>query len=72
MSPADAPKGSKRLYRSRTNRKLAGVCGGIGAYFEVDPVLIRLLWIVFTLAGGGGVVAYLIAWLIVPEEPEIA
>jgi phage shock protein C len=72
MSGPSIPKKSKKLYRSRTDRKLAGVCGGIGAYFEVDPVLIRLLWIVFTLAGGGGVVAYLIAWLIVPEEPAAA
>jgi phage shock protein C len=72
MSPPDAPKGSQKLYRSRADRKLAGVCGGIGEYFGIDPVLVRLLWIVFTLAGGGGVVAYLIAWLIVPEEPTAA
>jgi phage shock protein C len=58
------------LYRSRENRQLAGVCGGIGEYFDVDPVLVRLLWIFFTLAGGGGLLAYLIAWLVVPEAPE--
>jgi phage shock protein C len=52
------------------DRKLAGVCGGIGAYFNVDPVLIRLLWVFFTLAGGGGLLAYIIAWLVVPESPE--
>jgi phage shock protein C len=66
-NPSGEPR---RLYRSRINRKLAGVCGGIGEYFEVDPVLIRLLWILFTLAAGGGLLAYLIAWLVVPERPE--
>ena len=70
MSGKSVPTGPKRLYRSRKDRKLAGVCGGIGEYFDVDPVLIRLLWIFFTLAGGGGVLAYLIAWLVVPEAPE--
>jgi phage shock protein C len=72
MTGRDDPREPKRLYRSRTDRKLAGVCGGIGEYFGVDPVLIRLLLIIFTLAGGGGVVAYLIAWLIVPEGPQAA
>ncbi len=70
MSAKTAPTGPKKLYRSKTDRKLAGVCGGIGEYFEVDPVLIRLLWIFFTLAGGGGLLAYIIAWLVVPEAPE--
>jgi phage shock protein C len=65
----DSP-GPRRLYRSRRDRKLAGVCAGIGEYFDIDPVLIRLLWIFFTLAGGGGLLAYLIAWLVVPEAPE--
>lgn len=72
MSGKDVLTGPKRLYRSKADRKLAGVCGGIGEYFQVDPVLIRLLWIFFTLAGGGGVLAYIIAWLVVPESPEIA
>ena len=70
MSAKTAPTGPKKLYRSRADRKLAGVCGGIGEYFGVDPVLIRLLWIFFTLAGGGGLLAYIIAWLVVPEAPE--
>ncbi|MFQ6093507.1 MAG: PspC domain-containing protein [bacterium] len=60
----------KRLYRSRTNRRLWGVCGGIGEYFNIDPVIVRLLWILFTLAGGGGIIAYIIACLIVPEQPQ--
>jgi phage shock protein C len=59
----------KRLYRSRTERIIAGVCGGIGEYFEVDPTLIRLLWVIFVLLGGSGIIGYIIAWIIIPEEP---
>ncbi len=69
MSARRNSSGPKKFYRSRKDRKLAGVCAGIGEYFDVDPVLIRLLWIFFTLAGGGGLLAYLIAWLVVPEDP---
>jgi phage shock protein C len=70
MNAPQNPLNPKKLYRSRTERKLAGVCGGFGEYFGVDPVLIRLLWIFFTLAGGGGLLAYIIAWLVVPEPPQ--
>lgn len=59
----------KKLYRSRTNRILCGVCGGLGEYFDIDPTIIRLLWILFIFAGGSGILAYIIAWLIVPEAP---
>ena len=61
----------KRLYRSRTERKIAGICGGLGEYFGVDPVFVRLLWIVVTCLSGvvPGILAYLIGWLVVPEEP---
>lgn len=62
----------KRLYRSKTNRVIAGVCGGIGEYFNIDPVLIRILWVLFALAGGSGVFAYIICWIIIPEEGEQA
>jgi len=58
----------KKLYRNSNDRKLAGVCSGIGEYFDVDPVLIRLVWVVFAFAAGGGIVAYLIAWIIIPER----
>ena len=51
----------KRLYRSRDNRMIAGVCGGLGEYFNIDPTLIRLLLLFLTLWGGGGVVVYIIA-----------
>ena len=62
--------GPKRLYRSKTNRRLRGVCGGFGEYFNIDPVIVRLLWILFTVAGGGGIIAYIVACFIVPEQPE--
>lgn len=60
----------KRLYRSRKNKVFAGVCGGIGEYSKVDPVIIRLIWVVVTLLTGIflGILAYLIAWLVIPEK----
>ena len=61
---------SKRLYRSRTDRKIAGVCGGLGRYFGMDPVVFRIVWLLLILGMGAGLVAYLIAWLIIPLEPE--
>lgn len=61
----------KRLYRSRKERMIAGVCVGLGDYLKVDPTLIRLLFVLFTLMGGQGILAYLILWIIVPEEPIV-
>lgn len=58
----------KQLRRSLENRVLAGVCGGIGEYFGIDPVLIRIAWLLLTLAGGSGVIIYLICWLIIPNQ----
>lgn len=60
---------NKRLYRSKNNCMIAGVCGGLGEYFDIDPTFIRLLWIVFTLAGGSGILAYIIAWIAIPQHP---
>ena len=60
---------SKRLYKSRSEKKLAGVCGGIAEYFDTDPTLIRLAWVIFSLAGGCGILAYIIAVIIMPNEP---
>ena len=51
----------KRLYKSDTDKKLCGVCAGIAEYFELDPTIIRLAWVVFTLFGGCGIIAYIIA-----------
>ncbi len=58
----------KRLYRSSQNKVLAGVCGGLGEYFGVDPVIVRLLVVVFTLMGGAGLIAYIIAAIIIPTR----
>jgi phage shock protein C len=60
----------KRLYRSRTHRVIGGVAGGISEYLDVDPVLVRILFVVALFAGGVGVLAYLIAWIIIPEQPK--
>lgn len=62
----------KRLYRSVDERMVAGVCGGIGEYFNVDPTLVRLLFVVFAAAGGPGIIAYIILAIIVPEGPTLA
>jgi phage shock protein C len=59
----------KRLYRSRDERMISGVCGGIAKYFNVDPTLIRLLFVIFAFAGGPGLLAYIVLAIIVPEEP---
>jgi phage shock protein PspC (stress-responsive transcriptional regulator) len=59
----------KKLHRSRKNRMIAGVCGGIGEYFGVDPTIIRLVWALLSIASlGAGILVYIIAWIIVPEE----
>ena len=58
---------AKRLYRSQKDKVLGGVCGGLAEFLETDPVLIRLVWIVFSLLSlGAGIVAYFIFWLVVP------
>lgn len=62
----------KRLYRSRTDRWFAGVCGGLGHYFGIDPTVVRALFVLFGLVVGGGILAYLLLWLIIPLEPEEA
>ncbi|GAB3791464.1 PspC domain-containing protein [Dyella agri] len=59
----------KRLCRSRQNRMLAGVCGGIAEYLGWDPTLVRVAWIILTLLGGSGILIYLIFWLVMPESP---
>ena len=60
----------KRLYRSRREKVIGGVCGGIAKYFSIDPILIRLLFVLMFFAQGAGILAYLIAWIIIPEEPR--
>jgi len=58
----------KKLYRSRKDTKIAGVCGGIAEYFNVDSNIIRLLAVLTIFFGGGGIIAYIIAWIIIPLE----
>ena len=60
----------KRLYRSGKDKILGGVCGGIGEYVKIDPVIIRLLWVLFALAYGTGILFYIIAWIIIPRNPK--
>ena len=64
----------KRLYRSTTDKKIAGVCGGLGEYLAVDPTVLRLLAAIITIATGifPGIIGYIIAWVIVPEAPASA
>lgn len=72
MSASPPPNARKRLYRSRDDRMLAGVCGGIADYFGVDPNLVRILTLVSLLLPGPQILAYLVAWVIVPQEPYAA
>ncbi len=61
-------KETKRLYRSKKDKIIAGVCGGIGNYLGIDPVVVRLVWVLLALCGGAGILAYLLAWIIIPKE----
>lgn len=60
---------ANKLYRSRSQKIIAGVCGGIGEYFEVDPTLIRLILVALFFVGFSGILAYLVAWIVIPLEP---
>ena len=59
----------KQLYKSSTNKKIAGVCGGIGEYFGIDPTIVRLGFVALTFLAGGGLAAYIIAAIIMPDQP---
>lgn len=63
-------KAARQLTRPREGRMLAGVASGLARYLAVDPVIVRLVFVVLALAGGGGVLAYLIGWIAIPSEPE--
>jgi len=60
--------GTKRLYRPREGRVVAGVCAGLAAYFAVDPTLVRLAFALLAVFGGAGILLYLCAWIVIPEE----
>ncbi len=59
----------KRLYKSRTDKKIDGVCGGIGEYFDIDPTIVRLAFVLFAFLGGG-VLAYIVCMLVIPSKPD--
>ena len=61
----------KKLYRSRTDRKLAGICGGLGKFLNLDATVLRLIMVLLCIAGGSGLLIYFIAALIIPEEPYV-
>ena len=59
----------KKLYKSNQNKMIDGVCGGIAEYFGIDPTVVRLIWALFSLIGGSGILAYIIAAIIIPRSP---
>ena len=61
---------SKILLRSKTDRVIGGVCGGLGNYFDIDPVIFRLIFILLVIFGGSGIVVYILMWILIPEEGE--
>jgi phage shock protein PspC (stress-responsive transcriptional regulator) len=67
---ATSPARPRRLERSRDDRVIAGVCGGLGAYFDVDSVLFRIAFVLLVFAGGLGILAYILGWIFLPEEPR--
>ncbi len=62
---------NKKLYRSVTDKMIGGVCGGLAEYFDVDPVIVRLIFVLAVIFGGSGILAYLILWIIIPQRPYI-
>jgi phage shock protein C len=70
--PPTPPTAPRKLYRSRTDRMLGGVCGGLAAYLNMDVTVVRLIAVATILLPGPSIIAYLLAWIIVPEEPWIA
>lgn len=61
----------KKIFKSSTDKKICGVCGGIAKYLSIDATVIRLLWVIITALGGAGVVAYIICAIIMPDEPPV-
>ena len=61
---------NKRLYKSRYDRKISGVCAGIAEYFALDPTVVRVAWVIFTALAGAGLIAYIACAIIMPEQPN--
>jgi phage shock protein C len=68
MHPPIRP--NRKLMRSRTEEKIAGVCGGFAEYLEIDVTLVRLIWLAALFLGGWGLIAYIVAWIVMPLEPQ--
>ena len=68
-----APHTARKLVRLRADRRIAGVCSGLGRYLDLDPIVVRLIWVFVTFVSGilPGIVVYILAWIIVPAEPEM-
>lgn len=62
---------NRKLYRSQSQKMIAGVCGGLGQYLGLDPTVVRLVFVLMALGGGHGVLIYLLLWLFVPREPLV-
>ena len=60
----------KKLYRSKTNKTIAGVCGGLAEFLNIDPTIVRLIWALIVFCAGAGVVAYIVCALVIPEKPN--
>jgi len=68
--PLPPARPAKQLRRSRKNKVIAGVCGGFAEHFDLDISLVRVIWLLVAIFGGGGLLAYIICWIIIPLEPE--
>jgi phage shock protein C len=69
-TPEPEARQPRLLRRSRDEKVIAGVCGGLGRYLGIDPVLLRIAFVVLAFAGGGGILIYIVAWVLIPEEHE--
>ena len=67
LSPASGAR--KKLMRSSTDKKIAGVCAGLADYFDLDPTIIRLVWVLLVLFAGTGLIAYIVLWIVLPLAP---
>lgn len=68
---AAPPQKLIRPAKGSPERKIAGVCAGFAAYFDLDVTIVRVVWLIIALFGGGGILAYIIAWIVMPEAPEV-
>jgi phage shock protein PspC (stress-responsive transcriptional regulator) len=66
-----ASKNGSKLYRSETNKVIAGVCGGLGEYFDIDPVILRIILVLITIFGGSGLIIYFVLWIVVPSKSKV-